>query len=673
MGSFADKCFACLGYGSIPTELAGLNPLESDFCRAIAETMYPEVGSDWPSYREAELLAELAHYLRAVVPRKRRMIRLLFTFAELAGILRPPFRRFSRLTPEARSRMLERWDDSRFAFLNLCSTSLRTLVNLAYLSHPKAMARTGQTPRRECEEPVQPRRLRRSEAGTYEGIHEFGELEGRTVREEVDFVVVGTGPGGAVVARELAEAGRSVIAIERGVFHRPEEHPPSAIRTMRDLFAEQGLRHTQGNTPVRTMQAHALGGTSVVNSAICWRAPDHVFDGWRDRYGVDGLSRQTLDPHYDKAEREAAVAPTPENAWGRKGLLFRAGCDAMGVESAPMNRAVRDCAGCSECFHGCRINAKQSMDRCYIPSAIEHGARFFTSCRAEELIYESGRVAGVRACVLDPNTGARSGQVEVRAKAVVLSAGVMASPLLLMKNRLPGLSSFVGHNLCFHNGISVTGVFDEEVNPWIGGTQDWQTKAYLQDGLHMEVVWVPSALMMARARGYGAALHNALAELKNAAFWCIAIRSSSRGRLTPGPRGDWEPRLRYSLNDADVALLKRGMDLLVDHHFAAGAVSVRPGLAGFDSEIRTPAQVDALKLLRPRANQFIVAGNHVYGTCAMGADPARSVVDSTCAVHGVPDLYVCDTSVFPAQTAVNPQLTLMAIAGRLAGILNERY
>jgi choline dehydrogenase-like flavoprotein len=115
------------------------------------------------------------------------------------------------------------------------------------------------------------------------------------------------------------------------------------------------------------------------------------------------------------------------------------------------------------------------------------------------------------------------------------------------------------------------------------------------------------------------------------------------------------------------------MDLLVDHFFAAGAVVVRPGLAGFDPEIRAPAQVEALKRITPQAKQLVVAGNHVYGTCAMGADPPQSVVDSTCAVHGVPDLYVCDTSVFPSQTAVNPQLTLMAVAGRLADILSERY
>ena len=96
-------------------------------------------------------------------------------------------------------------------------------------------------------------------------------------------------------------------------------------------------------------------------------------------------------------------------------------------------------------------------------------------------------------------------------------------------------------------------------------------------------------------------------------------------------------------------------------------------LVGFDAEIRTPAQVEQPKRIRPHPQQLVITGNHVYGTCEIGADSRRSVVDPNCAVHGVADLYVCDTSMFLAQTAVNPQLTLMAMAKRVPGIPNERY
>jgi choline dehydrogenase-like flavoprotein len=311
------------------------------------------------------------------------------------------------------------------------------------------------------------------------------------------------------------------------------------------------------------------------------------------------------------------------------------------------------------------------MDRSYVPAAIEHGARFFTSCRVDELIVEGGRVAGARASVMGPDGQRRIGRVEVRAKATILSAGTLASPVVLLKSDLPYKSPAIGTNLCFHNGIAVAGVFDQDIEPWFGATQSFDCDAYLREGIHMENLWSPSALMISRTRGFGEALRKALNDLRRTNYWCIAVRGTSRGRVAAG-RGT-EPRLSFDLNEHDVGLLKRGLDLLVDHFFAAGAVRVKPGILGFDAEIRTPEQVAALKRLKPRAGQFVVGGNHAYGATPMGADPARSVVGSDHAVHGVADLYVCDTGVFPTQTAVNPQLTLMALSSRLASILRERY
>ncbi|MCX7016463.1 MAG: GMC oxidoreductase, partial [Candidatus Sumerlaeota bacterium] len=317
-------------------------------------------------------------------------------------------------------------------------------------------------------------------------------------------------------------------------------------------------------------------------------------------------------------------------------------------------------------------NAKASMDRTYIPAAIEHGARVYTSARAEVLVYDKGRIAGAYARVLGPDGKPTGGEVAVWAKATVLAAGVLASPVLLRKSNPPYLSDAVGKNLCFHNGIAVAGVFDQEVNPWVGATQGWDTDVYIPDGIHMEVLWVNSAILMSRTRGFGEPLRRAMGELRRTAYWCIAIRGTSRGTVKAGR--DWEPRLRFDLNDTDVGLLKRGMDLLVDHFFAAGARCVRPGLAGFDSEIRTPAQVEALKRLTTvQARQIVPSGNHVFGTCAMGADRKRSVVDSHCEAYDLPDLYICDTGIFPTPSAVNPQLTVMAMASRLAETLRKRY
>ena len=128
-----------------------------------------------------------------------------------------------------------------------------------------------------------------------------------------------------------------------------------------------------------TMQAICLGGGSLVNSAICVRPPQFVFDGWAEHFELEHTSRAELDPHYDAVGEFLGIAPTPEDVLGPRNTLFRDGCDALGISSEPISRNVRGCKGSGECFTGCRNRAKQSMDISYIPEAMRLGARVFTS------------------------------------------------------------------------------------------------------------------------------------------------------------------------------------------------------------------------------------------------------------------------------------------------------
>ena len=118
----------------------------------------------------------------------------------------------------------------------------------------------------------------------------------------------------------------------------------------------------------------ALGGGSLVNSAICPRAPEPVLDDWCGRYELSRTARKDLDPHYDAVGDFLGIAPTPDDVQGPRNLLFRDGCDALGYDSEPIARNVRGCRGSGECFTGCRSRAKQSMDISYVPAALRGGA-----------------------------------------------------------------------------------------------------------------------------------------------------------------------------------------------------------------------------------------------------------------------------------------------------------
>jgi choline dehydrogenase-like flavoprotein len=197
------------------------------------------------------------------------------------------------------------------------------------------------------------------------------------------------------------------------------------------------MRTARGSTFIPTMQAIALGGGSLVNSAICARSPAWVFDKWAQRTGVDEITRAALDPHYDRVEAQLGVAPTAAEVMGRRNLLFKQGCDALGISSAPTHRNVRGCQGSGECFTGCRHGAKRSTDVSYVPAAIRAGARVYSSVRAERLVISGRRAVGVRGRAVEPFTSREAYPARFDAEAVVLAAGCMATPLILLPGREP--------------------------------------------------------------------------------------------------------------------------------------------------------------------------------------------------------------------------------------------
>jgi choline dehydrogenase-like flavoprotein len=503
--------------------------------------------------------------------------------------------------------------------------------------------------------------------GAGEGeVRVFSEYDG-DVREEADVVVIGSGPCGAVVAKELACAGRRVVLIEEGPPFTPDDFVLDGARSMARTMREGGLRATRGYV-MPTLQAICLGGGSLVNSAICVRPPDFVFDAWCSEFELERTSGKDLAPHFDAVEAFLGVAPTPENVQGRRNLLFRAGCDVLGIPSEPIARNVKGCRGSGECFTGCRSRAKQSMDLSYVPAAIRAGARVLTSVQVQQLHAEGSRVRGVSGQVVEPFTGRRSHRVRVDAKAVVLSAGCMATPVLLQKSGdLANRSGQVGRNLQFHPGVMVTGVFPDAVQPEFGATQSYQSLHFLREGFKLETFWAPPTALALRMPGMGAALKQRLAELPRSATW-DAILSCHRSLGTVRARrgASLDPLLTWHFHPDDVKLIGRAMGVLAEIFFAAGAEKVIPGVHGLPDELHSREAARVLETRPWKATDVTSGSTHVFCTTRMHGDPRQGVVDELGRCHDFDNLYIADTGVFPRCTSVNPMLTGMALAHRTA-------
>jgi choline dehydrogenase-like flavoprotein len=375
-------------------------------------------------------------------------------------------------------------------------------------------------------------------------------------------------------------------------------------------------------------------------------------------------------------EEELSVQPVPREIIGRNALIFQRGAEALGLHGRPIERAIRGCRGCGVCAFGCPSDAKQAMHISYLPKAAVRGARVFAGCRADRILVEGGRAVGVEADVLDPATEQVHGRLRVRSRVVVLAAGAIHTPALLMRNGLA--AGPVGRNLSIHPATGVGAFFDEEIFGWRGTLQ-----SYYVDDLHeslgvlLEVTSPLPGVGAVSLPGVGLELKQALADYRHLASVGLFVSDSATGRVVRGVGERWwsEPLVLYSLSRRDAARLQRGMALAAEVFLEAGARAVYTGLRRLPT-VAGRRDLERLREMAIRPEELAVVGFHPMGTCRMGRDPATSVVGPYGESHAVQNLFLADASVLPSCVGVNPQVSIMALATRTAFHLleqGERY
>lgn len=496
----------------------------------------------------------------------------------------------------------------------------------------------------------------------HHGVKVFADYIG-PIQDSCEVLVIGSGPAGAVIAKELAEAGISVILLEEGPPFGAADFRQEAGESMHRMLRERGTRVTQGNVFLPTMQVCGVGGGSLINSAICARAPASVFAKWNTRTGIE-LSRSILNSHYDRVEKFLFVEPTPQQVLGRRNIRFKQGCDALGMSSEPTMRNVRGCKGSSECFTGCRTGAKQSVDTNYVPAAIRKGAKVYTSIRAERILTHKGLAVGIQGHVVEPFTAKESYPVEISAQKIVLAAGCMQTPVLLQKSKLDG--PWVGHDLQLHPGMAVMAMYEEPINPSFGATQGYHSLHYIEERMKFEVLWAPPAILAVRLAGIGHEYKRNLLNINHMApFDVITATEYSYGKVRAKYFG-WEPSISFHLHKKDMAVIQRGLGILSDICWASGAQAVLPGVHGIPDVLHSKQEADILKTKLLKPTDPIIGSNHAFGSTRMSKHPRDGVVNEYGRHHTIKNLYIADTGIFAGSPAVNPMLTAMALADYIA-------
>ncbi len=499
------------------------------------------------------------------------------------------------------------------------------------------------------------------------GVFTRHELRGDTVLD-CDAVVIGSGSGGAPIAAELAEAGFDVIVIEEGSYYQTRDFTADTSKMVRQLYRDGGASMALGNPPVLFQEGKAVGGSTVINGGMTWRTPEEILAVWQKQSGLD-VSPEELEPYFERVEKRIHAAPMDEDAIGRDNWLLKKGADAMGWNIIGNIRNQAHCVGSNRCAFGCPTGAKQSTLVSYIPRALHFGARVYADVRVDKIMMHGKRAIGLQGHVALPN-GGRGPNVTVRAKLVVAACGAIQTPALLTRSGLSSRSGQLGKNLSLHPNVKVVALFDEDVTGWKGAHQAFQVREFAHENLGtFAAVNLPPSVIAMSLPHRGAELGRLMDRYNHMVLAGLLCEDTATGRVRTI---NGRPQAFYQLAERDAATIQRGLILLCELLFAAGAKQV---LLPFH-HVAEVCSVDEARryLASPIArSSWEVVTVHMMGTAKMGRDRATSVTDNFGFLHDADRLLVSDASVFPTPVRVNPMETIMALATRAAGHVIDNH
>lgn len=490
-----------------------------------------------------------------------------------------------------------------------------------------------------------------------------------SVTESADVCVVGTGAGGGVVAKELAEAGAKVVMLERGGSAPKLSHGESmSDGALRVLSETRALRTALafGLPPMPIIYGRCVGGSAALNAGTCFRIPEPIHRKWTDDLHLEAFHPLHMEKLYRNVETFLNIREVEPHVMGSSGRVFRRGIEALGFAGGVVKRNAKGCKGAGACVIGCPNDAKLSPNISWVPRAVEKGAVLKTHCKVERVEASNGRATGVEAVWKPDGPKGEAVRLKVEAPVVVLAAGAIDTPAILWKSRIPEPSGQMGRNFRIHPGVAAGAIFDEEIYCWRGVPQSYYSDHFIEEGMIFLVGAVPPMIGSLVVPGFGLEHKEWMSRYTGFTDGGGLISDSQTGRIRPGPGG--MPVLSYQLGRRDAQRLIRALEITCRIYLAAGAKTVFPGFLGAkavrnEGELRD--QLDSFGRDFPR-RRLIGGSLHPMGTCRMGVSPDDSVVNPNGEMHSVPGLFIADGGILPTSTVVNPQQTIMTLATHVA-------
>ncbi|KAI1743711.1 GMC oxidoreductase [Xylaria scruposa] len=521
---------------------------------------------------------------------------------------------------------------------------------------------------------------------------------------DVDVVIVGSGCGGGVCAKILAEAGHDVLVVDKGYYFPPSQLPMTAEAANEFLF--------EGKVPIQTddrcmaiLAGSSWGGGGTINWSVSLQPQGFVREEWAAA-GLDFFTTQEFQNSLDRVCSTMGVSDQHiRHNHGARVLLD--GARKLGWHAKPCPQNTNGAEHyCGRCHHGCGAGEKQGPAVCWLPAASRAGARFIEGMEVTKIKFDKKKGSNTAVGIVgkwtsrDEDGGLQRPEservqriVKVKAKKVIVSCGTLQSPLLLMRSGLKNHQ--IGKNLHLHPVGGVRATFDSDLKGWEGGiiTSVCTTFENLDGKGHGAKLETNNMLpyVLLYNHPYESGLQwklDALRARQMYNFISIA-RDRDTGRVYPDP-DDGRPRVKYTTSRFDRANILVGLVAIAKLCYVQGATeiwSTVPGIPSFkrtkplhpdvnsdatahdgkefDQGVNDPDFSAWIKLIKKTGLDSPLATfacAHQMGSCRMSAKPQDGVVDPKGKVWGTQNLYVADASVFPSASGVNPMVTNMAIA-----------
>ena len=488
----------------------------------------------------------------------------------------------------------------------------------------------------------------------HDSLFEVANVEGKLIQRhqkipsmhsqrEFDFIIIGSGPGGAVSAKKLQEAGLNTCLLESGNKYKDEMISPFSYDEMLHQYKHAGITTTLGNANITYVEGATFGGGSEINSGLYHRTPKDVLSMWETNYGLVDSGLDKMEKYFSEIEKDLCISYFPAGQIPKASIVLEDGANKLGwkVQEVPRWFKYKQSQSGS--------GTKMTMAKTYLKNYLDNGGLVFELSKAKTLKKYNGKWN----ILYDTINGERN----ISAKNVILSAGTIGTPQLLRRS---GLSKIAGKRFQMHPTIKVVALFDKIINQEEMGVPVHQVKEFASDYSFGCSI---SSMPYLRVAMLDHPNQQDIVEQKwqKMAIYYSMITPKGNGSIKNLPFFK-DPLITYNLTKHDKNNLAKGLGKLSQLLISAGARSLYPSIKG-GPVITNLNDISQLPLTINPANTSLMTV-HLFSSCPIGERKDICVADSFRKVFGQEGLFISDGSMLPSAPGVNPQGSIMAFALR---------